>query len=143
MRMVHAALRPTSTAQCPSQSRQPHRVAEGERRAAGRSGGRNHGAVIRSSEARSRFMHRQDVTEMSARPRRMVWRPEAVAAVALETGAQRRIVLLVQWGRRRRRRRRRDCGDGGACAAGMGRARQWREITQSHATRPGYHWPQH
>ena len=43
MRLVLAALRPTSTAQCPSQSRQPHRVAEGERRAAGCSGGRNRG----------------------------------------------------------------------------------------------------
>ena len=32
--------------QCPSQSRQPHRVAEGERRAAGRSGGQNRGYWI-------------------------------------------------------------------------------------------------
>ena len=46
MRLVEAALRPTSTTQCPSQSLQPHRVAEGERRAAGCSDGRNRGYWI-------------------------------------------------------------------------------------------------
>ena len=73
MRLVEAALRPTSTTQCPSQSRQPHRVSGG--RLGAQAGGI---AVIGSSEARSRFT--QDVTEMSARRRRMVWRRRSLLA---------------------------------------------------------------